>query len=142
VLDTNAAPQPYATISYSWNTEPDASWRTVINEGNPFLDPFHVNKEFASELMAFWYQMYQVDGNYAKRILRHYRELRDAVGMKFTTEEGSGMHPDMDEALNSIIDSTLSENTKLRMVTASIKKKAQACYKVLQQKRAARRKPK
>ena len=142
VLDQNSAPKPYAMISYSWNRTPDASWRQIINEENPFLDPFHINKEFASNLLEFWYDMYQRDSDYRERIFRHYRELRNAVGKQFTTEKGSGLTPDMSKTLASVIEATLARNTKLRTDTASIKKKDQARRTASQRKRTNRRKPK
>ncbi len=142
VLDQNSAPNPYAMISYSWNSKPDAPWRKIISDGNPILDPFHTNKKFAYELMEFWYDMYQRDGDYRERIFRHYRELRNAVGMQFTTKEGSGISPEMRKTVASMVEASLAGNTKLLTNPAEIKKIDRLRHKALKRKRANRRKPK
>ena len=142
VLDQNSAPIPYSMISYSWNSKPDASWRKIMSDGNPILDPLHINKKFAHELMEFWYDMYQSDGNYRERIFRHYRELRNAVGKQFTTKEGSGMSPELRQTLDSMVEASLSRNTKLLTNPVEIKKNDRLRHKELKRKRANRSKPK
>ena len=76
----DAHPEEVATISYSWNPNSDETW-SVLNSDmpNPFLDPFHRQAPYASELLDFWMAMIQRDSAYASRIERHYREIRAEV---------------------------------------------------------------
>ncbi len=79
-------PDEVATISFAWNEEPDQTWKTVLKDvENPFLDPFHRQCGYANEMMDLWYEMYQWDEEYAKRIERHYAEVRkQAAGPRKT----------------------------------------------------------
>jgi hypothetical protein len=142
VLAEGSVPKPYATISYSWNTQPDASWRKLLDEGNPFIDPFHPNKKFAKNLMDFWFHMYERDTKYRERILRHYHELRNSIGDKYTTPDGSGMTAAMEKDLTSVIKAEQSQNSVLLLDPMEIKKKDRVRHKELQRKLLARRKPK
>lgn len=144
VLEACAVATPYSMISYSWNTRPDASWRRLlgVKEDNPFLDPFHESKKFAKNLMEFWYDMYKRDTMYRERILRHYHELRDAVGDQYTTPDGSGMTATRNRDLTSVIKAEYSQNPVLVLDPIEIKRKDRARHKELKKKLLARRKPK
>lgn len=73
-------PDEVATISYSWNPNSDDIWRIVNSDvPNPFLDPFHRQASYASELLDFWMTMIRRDKDYASRIQRHYNEIRAEV---------------------------------------------------------------
>ena len=73
-------PRDVATISYSWNQDPDSDWAAITAEcPNPHLDPLHPQASFADELMDFWYDMLRRDEDYALRLQRHYHELRAAL---------------------------------------------------------------
>ena len=77
----DARPDEVATISYGWNPRSDGFWKLVDSElPNPFLDPFHRQAPFASELLEFWHAMIERDSAYAARIQRHYAEIRAEVG--------------------------------------------------------------
>jgi len=75
-----APPKDVATISYSWNPSSDETWG-IVNSGmpNPFLDPFHPQASYASELLDFWSEMIERDKVYASRIQRHYDEIRAEI---------------------------------------------------------------
>jgi hypothetical protein len=74
-------PKEVATISYTWNEDLDDSWKDIISDvSNPFLDPFHRQAKYATELMGFWYDMLCHDHEYAERLKRHYAELRRVHG--------------------------------------------------------------
>lgn len=46
----------------SWNEAPDESWRKICEEsGNPLLDPFHLQVDYAETLMEFWHDMFLRD---------------------------------------------------------------------------------
>jgi hypothetical protein len=47
---------------------------------NPYLDPFHPQAPYASEILDFWTTMIEHDKAYVSRLKRHYKELRAAVG--------------------------------------------------------------
>ena len=77
----DARAEEVATISYSWNPNNDGLW-TIMNSDvpNPFLDPFHRQAPYASELLDFWTTMIERDKVYASRIQRHYDEIRAEIG--------------------------------------------------------------
>ena len=69
-----------ATISYTWNEQPGSKWSMLTADiPNPFLDPFHRQTKYAKELLDFWREMIARDPGYAKRLERHYHELRAAL---------------------------------------------------------------
>lgn len=81
VSEPESVPEEVATFSYTWNEAPDDSWEDVISDvSNPFLDPFHRQAEYATELMDFWYDMVCRDHNYSDRLKKHYAELRRIHG--------------------------------------------------------------
>ena len=78
VLSETAPPQDVATISYTWHTNPDRSWASIIADTpNPHLDPLHPTSPFADELLELWHAMLQRDARYADRLQQHYHELRN-----------------------------------------------------------------
>ena len=70
-----------ATISYCWNPNNNDLSRFLNSDmPNPFLDPFHPQASYASELLDFWNTMIEHDKVYASRIRRHYDEIRAKAG--------------------------------------------------------------
>ena len=71
-----------ATISYTWETvQQDSHWQVIRDEmPNPTLDPLNENAPYADELLDFWQSMVERDEQYAKRLIRHYDQIRAAVG--------------------------------------------------------------
>jgi len=79
VKSEGARPEDVATISYTWNEHRDEEWSLVnADMPNPFLDPFHRQTRYASELLDFWSDMVDRDPAYVDRLERHYLELRAA----------------------------------------------------------------
>jgi len=77
----DTAPEEVATISYTWNSGSDDSWRAVnLEVPNPFLDPLHRQAHYAGELLDFWSTMIERDKDYALRLQRHYDEIRSRIG--------------------------------------------------------------
>ncbi|MHB8969408.1 MAG: hypothetical protein ACYC3X_20050 [Pirellulaceae bacterium] len=75
----SSRPEDVATISYTWNKDPNGIWSMLtVGMPNPFLDPFHTKTNYADELLDFWHDMVERDTAYADRIERHYHELRSA----------------------------------------------------------------
>ena len=79
----DARPEEVATISYTWNLEPDKTWAAVNQDmPNPFLDPLHRQARYAVDLMDFWNDRIVRDPAYLERIKRHYDELRAVYGCR------------------------------------------------------------
>jgi hypothetical protein len=77
----DATPKDVAAISYGWNPSDDETWERVnLDMPNPFLDPFHRQASYASELLDFWKTMIECDKAYASRLERHYDEIREKIG--------------------------------------------------------------
>lgn len=77
----DVVPTEVATFNYSWNENPDESWKRIIGEmPNPFLDPLHPQASYADQVMEFWHDMVQHDLKYAERLRKHYVELRRIHG--------------------------------------------------------------
>jgi hypothetical protein len=96
----NAHPNEVATISYGWNPSSDDIWGIVNSDmPNPFLDPFHRQVSYASELLDFWSTMIERDKVYASRIQRHYDEIRAEIGQ--TEKKWDQRHSSNDEAHQS-----------------------------------------
>jgi hypothetical protein len=87
----DARAEEVATISYCWNPDSDDIWSAINSEtSNPFLDPFHRQASYASELLDFWTTMIERDKVYALRVQRHYNEIRAEIGQ--TTERRGRRH--------------------------------------------------
>lgn len=81
-----------ATIGYTWNRDPDATWAFVNSDmPNPYLDPLYRQAPYASELLQFWRAMVKRDKVYASRLERHYDEIRAEVGRTEEKREGGRM---------------------------------------------------
>jgi hypothetical protein len=75
------SPCEVATFGYTWSDCQDEVWlETNVELPNPFLDPFHHQESYASELLEFWSQMVANDTVYSERLQKHYRELREKLG--------------------------------------------------------------
>jgi len=98
----DARPDEVATFSYSWDPRSDDVWELVNSDmPNPFLDPFHRQVSYASELLDFWSTMIERDSVYASRIQRHYEEIRAEIGQtaeksdrRYRTNHESHKSPD------------------------------------------------
>jgi len=82
-------PEDVATISHCWGPHSDSTW-ALLNSAlpSPFLDPFHPQALYASQLLDFWSHMVKRDKAYASRLRRHYGEIRAEAG-----KGGKGSQP-------------------------------------------------
>jgi hypothetical protein len=77
-----------ATISYTWDEHAE-DWKAIVAENpNPYLDPLHFQAPFANSLLEFWKDMLTRDVPYAKRLQRHYAELRAAQSSASDSDSG------------------------------------------------------
>ena len=94
-------PQDVASISFSWNENPDETWADILeDEDGPFLDPFHRQCDYANDLLDFWHDMVRRDSDYLNRLKRHYSELRNHVGTVPRPHFGSSRPDEFDVALS------------------------------------------
>jgi len=113
VRSEDARPDEVATISYSWNPNSDGIWKAVNSDmPNPFLDPFHRQVTYASELLDFWNTMIERDKAYASRIQRHYEEIRAEIG--WSEEEWDPRHSTSHEAPKSPVRPLTKRERKAR----------------------------